>query len=121
MHELAIAEAVVRIAVEHARGARVRAVELEVGHLRQVVPPALEFAFGLASAGTPADGAELRIRQIPVTARCRTCGAESEQSELPFACRRCGERDVAILGGEELTVQALEIEEETAEMATPGG
>ena len=41
MHELSIAEAIVRIADTHAAGRRVMCVEVEIGHLRQVVPSAL--------------------------------------------------------------------------------
>ena len=41
MHELSIAESVMRIATAHAAGRRVHAVEVKVGHLRQVVPSAL--------------------------------------------------------------------------------
>jgi len=52
MHELAIAEAIVAIADRHARGRPVSRVEVAVGHLRQVVPSALEFAFGLVATGT---------------------------------------------------------------------
>ena len=37
MHELSIAESVVRIAEQHAAGRPVAAVELKVGHLRQVL------------------------------------------------------------------------------------
>ena len=45
MHELSIAESVVRIALAHANGRPVAKVELKVGHLRQVVPAALAFAW----------------------------------------------------------------------------
>ena len=51
MHELSIADAVVRIASRHAGGRRVAKVEVQVGHLRQVVPDALTFAFELVGAG----------------------------------------------------------------------
>ena len=51
MHELSIAEAVVAIVDRHAGGRTVRKVELKVGHLRQVVPDALTFAFELLTAG----------------------------------------------------------------------
>ena len=47
MHELSIADAIARIAARHAGERRVSAVEVCVGHLRQVVPDSLEFAFGL--------------------------------------------------------------------------
>jgi hydrogenase nickel incorporation protein HypA/HybF len=61
MHELSIAESVVGIASRHAAGRRVYKVELRVGHLRQVVPSALEFAFELVAQGTSLEGAELVI------------------------------------------------------------
>jgi hydrogenase nickel incorporation protein HypA/HybF len=59
MHELSIAEAIVDVAVRHAAGRRVTKVEVSVGALRQVVPDALDFAFGLVARGTALDGAEL--------------------------------------------------------------
>ena len=111
MHELAIAESVVRIACEHAGGRRVARVELQVGHLRQVVPSALEFAFGLVADGTPAAGAELAIEEVPAAGRCRACGAESELQAFPLVCGACGGFELDVLRGEELLVDALELEE----------
>jgi hydrogenase nickel incorporation protein HypA/HybF len=111
MHELSIAEAVVRIASEHAAGRPVCRVELKVGHLRQVVPSSLEFAFELVAEGTALDGAELAIEEVAAAVRCRGCGAESEQDGFPLACRACGGFDVEVVRGEELLVEALELEE----------
>jgi hydrogenase nickel incorporation protein HypA/HybF len=110
MHELALAEAVVAIAEEHARGRRVARVELEVGGLRQVVPQALSFSFALVAAGTAAAGAELAIEEVPASVRCRACGGRSEVEAFPFACARCGSLDVDVAGGDELRVVALELE-----------
>lgn len=112
MHELAIAESVVQIASDHARGRRVDAVHVAVGHLRQVVPGALTFAFELVAVGTPAEGARLQLREVPAVARCRDCGAESRQDAFPLSCRACGAVDVEVTAGEELVVEALEIEAE---------
>jgi hydrogenase nickel incorporation protein HypA/HybF len=111
MHELSIADAVVQIAARNAAGRRVTRVELKVGHLRQVVPSALEFAFELVAEGTPVEGAELVMEEVPATVRCRTCGAESRLTEFPAHCAPCGGLDVDITGGEELLVDALELEE----------
>lgn len=112
MHELAIADAVVQVAVAHARGRRVDAVHVAVGHLRQVVPGSLAFAFELTAAGTPVEGARLELREVPARVRCRACGAESEQDGFPLACLACGGADVEVTAGEELIVEALEIEAE---------
>jgi len=114
VHELSIAEAVVGIACEHASGRRVTAVELRVGHLRQVVPSALEFAFELVAQGTPAEGAELRMEEVPAAGDCRSCGAETPLPEFPLVCRQCGGFDVEVTRGEELLVESLELEEEEA-------
>ena len=62
MHELAIAQSVVAIADRHADGRRVASVQLKVGHLRQVVPSALTFAFELVAEGTALEGARAADR-----------------------------------------------------------
>ena len=115
MHELSLAESVVRIAINHAAGRPVAKVELKVGHLRQVVPSALEFAFELVAQGTDVEGAELVLEEIPAAGRCRLCGAESELPGFPLCCGTCGGLDIELLRGEELLVDALELEEERKE------
>jgi hydrogenase nickel incorporation protein HypA/HybF len=112
MHELSIADAVVAIAVEHARGRRVEKVELKVGHLRQVVPSALELAFELCAAGTVVEGAELEVEDVPARVACRRCAAESRVDGFPLVCAGCGSFDVDVVAGDELLVDALELETE---------
>ena len=111
MHELAIASSVVEIACRHAAGRRVTVVELKVGHLRQVVPDALTFSFGLVAEGTVVEGAELIIRSIPAIGACRNCGLRTELHAFPLQCETCGGFDLDIVAGEELDVESLEVEE----------
>jgi hydrogenase nickel incorporation protein HypA/HybF len=118
MHELSIAESIVRIADRHAAGRRVTRVDLRVGHLRQVVPSALEFAFELVAQGTAVEGAELAMEVVQAAGTCRTCGAETAFEGFPFACSACGGLDIEVTSGEELEVEALELEEE---LTTSGG
>jgi hydrogenase nickel incorporation protein HypA/HybF len=112
VHELSIAAAIVAIASGQAQGRRVTAVDVAIGHLRQVVPDALDFAFQLVAAGSEVEGAELRVEHVPTRLACRRCEAETEPRELSFACGRCGGTDVDVVAGEELLVEALEVEEE---------
>jgi hydrogenase nickel incorporation protein HypA/HybF len=111
LHELAVADAIVAIAREHARGRRVSAVDVRIGHLRQVVPHALELAFGLVAVGTNVEGAALNIEHVPARVLCK-CGAETEQHDFPLACASCGGLAVDVIGGDELLVESLELDEE---------
>jgi hydrogenase nickel incorporation protein HypA/HybF len=115
MHELSIAESVVEIAARHSRGRRVSKVELKVGHLRQVVPSALAFAFELVAEGTPVAGAALEIEEVPAAGRCRACRTEGPQPDFPLHCPSCGAFDIEVTSGEELLVDSLELEDELEE------
>jgi hydrogenase nickel incorporation protein HypA/HybF len=112
LHELAIADSVVQIASRHADGRQVTKVYLKVGHLRQVVPSALAFSFELVAQGTPVEGAELEMEEVPVLGRCRECGVESRLESFPLQCGTCGGFELQILEGEELYVDSLELEEQ---------
>src|SRR3954451_14198211 len=101
MHELALAEAVIAIATEHARGRPVAKVELQVGHLRQVVPSSLTFSFELLAEGTPLEGAELELEHVAAAGRCRACGTETELEAFPLQCGACHGFDLELLRGEE--------------------
>ena len=118
MHELSIAQSILDIAVEHAGERRIVAVDVRVGHLRQVVPDALSFAFALLTEGTAAEGARLEIEHVPAAGRCRACGAETQLDGFPLRCAACGGLDLELLRGEELLVDALELDEA---LMTTGG
>jgi hydrogenase nickel incorporation protein HypA/HybF len=107
MHELSIAQAILAIAERHAAGRRVTRVEVSIGHLRQVVPTALDFAFELL-----APEVELEMVEIPAAGRCRACGRESRLDGFPLVCRACGSGDVEVVAGEELRVESLDVEEQ---------
>jgi hydrogenase nickel incorporation protein HypA/HybF len=112
LHELSIADSVVQIASRHADGRRVTKVYLKVGHLRQVVPSALSFSFELVAQGTPTEGAELEMEEVPITGKCRKCAAVSQPHSFPLQCAKCGSYDLEILEGEELYVESLEMEDQ---------
>ena len=112
MHELSIAGAIVGIASRHANGRKVTRVEVRVGHLRQVVPDSLDFAFELITKDTALEGAALVIEEVPARTDCRACGATGVLEAFPASCGTCGSLDVELIGGEELLVDSLELEEE---------
>jgi hydrogenase nickel incorporation protein HypA/HybF len=63
MHELGITRNIVAIVTEHAGGARVKRVSLEIGKLSAVLPDAIRFCFDVCSRDTLLEGAELTIHE----------------------------------------------------------
>jgi hydrogenase nickel incorporation protein HypA/HybF len=111
MHEMAIAasmlDGVVR-AAEQAGAVRVEAVEVEIGAMRQVVPEALQMAWAAVRADTLADGATLRIEEIPAQAECRRCERRFEPDiDWSFLCPHCNRADVRIVGGNDIVLRSI--------------
>ena len=111
MHEFSLAESIVKetaaLAAEHGL-TRVASIRLKVGRLRQVVPEAMLTAFKVVSAGTPLEGAALRLEFLPVRARCLNCGVETEVEDFIFICPRCEAHRMETLQGNELVIESLE-------------
>ncbi|HYW20389.1 MAG TPA: hydrogenase maturation nickel metallochaperone HypA [Nodularia sp. (in: cyanobacteria)] len=109
MHELGITQNIVAIVSEHAQGAKVQRVVLEIGELSAILPDAIEFCFDICTQGTVLLGAILEIRKIPGLARCRECGTEIYLNK-PFGICSCGSVHLDLIAGEELKVKQIEIE-----------
>ncbi len=107
MHELGIAQEVVAIVSEHARG-KVTRVVLEIGRLSAVLPDAIRFCFDLCTEGTLLAGAALDIIEVPGKARCRECG-DDVVLERPFGRCKCGCSDLEWVSGDELKVKEFEV------------
>jgi len=108
VHELSIAGAVVDTALKHAAGRRVTVVTVRAGALRQVVPESLAFYFGFVTRDTGCEGARLELIEVPARLRC--CDEEWEVDFPDFRCGTCGGA-AAIVAGDELEVESIEVEE----------
>jgi hydrogenase nickel incorporation protein HypA/HybF len=108
---MAYAEGILGVALDVSDGAHVRRIELRMGALHGIVLDSLQFCFQLAAQDTPAADAQLAMTTIPVRVRCRACDRESQVGLPPFACGACGAFDVAVVAGEEVQVDAVEVDE----------
>ena len=101
MHELAIAQQVVRtVLAEMSRtgATAVRRIDVEIGALEGIPPERLHQAFGLESKDTPLEGVELRVVLAPGLATCPACGATQELAtpsgthgaDVNLVCLQCG-------------------------------
>ncbi len=115
MHELAVCQSllgeVARIAADNG-GGRVTTINLAIGPLSGVEARLLERAFTVARAGTCAAEAELVIAAMPITVRCRTCGAVSEAPANRLLCGACDDWQVDLVSGAELQITSLALVDE---------
>jgi hydrogenase nickel incorporation protein HypA/HybF len=113
MHEVSICESIISILKEEASKAgasRVTSVKLRVGEMAGVVEDSMRFAFEVVSKDTIAEGAELVIESVPLTARCGACGVDFAIEGYAFSCNECGSPDIAVVSGRELMVEEIDLE-----------
>ena len=112
MHEMALAEGVLRIvedaAAQHA-AARVHTIWLELGALAHVEPEALRFCLESVTRGSVAEGATLTIERTPGVAWCMPCSARVPVAELGEACPQCGSYQLQVTAGEAMRVREIGI------------
>lgn len=118
MHEFGIAEELVHAVVAElgrlGPAPRLRAVRVVAGGLRQIVPENLTFAYEVLSRDTPAAGSALEVAILPLRGACTRCAWEGELHDAVFQCGACGAFAVRTLGGMELYLDVLEIDDDDA-------
>ncbi len=114
MHELAVTQRILEIALEHAARAqakRIVAIHLIIGDLSSIVDDSVQFYFDFLSSDTIAKGAQLIFTRLPARYRCRACGHEfSPEHGFEWQCPACGQMGVEILQGQEFCVDSIEVE-----------
>ena len=113
MHELAIMDSALNLALEQAEKAgatRVLVVRLRIGSLSGVVPEALQFAFETLAPGTAAEGALLDIENVPACYWCSSCSRQFQADDLFAECPACHQLSADLRAGREMELTSMEIE-----------
>jgi hydrogenase nickel incorporation protein HypA/HybF len=117
MHEMAVTEDVLKIALRHAEknGAKqVVRINLRIGELRDIVDEWMQRFFDYLNRDTIAAGAKLHIERSPVVFRC-DCGETFpikfkvivENRSIP--CPRCNGVNTVLFSGKEFKIQSIEV------------
>ena len=117
MHELSICQALISQVENIARengAARVNAITLGIGPLSGVEERLLQHAYPVASAGSVAESAELRIQSLPLRVSCSACGQESDASTNRLVCGVCGNWRTELVSGDEMLLLRIEFEKPSA-------
>lgn len=112
MHELALGQAIIDTIDRRADGRDVRQVTVRIGHLRQVVPDSLQFAWEMLTEGSDhLSGCRLVIDHVAAVVACRECDARTTL-ELPIlVCATCASFDVELVSGEEFQIATMDVAE----------
>jgi hydrogenase nickel incorporation protein HypA/HybF len=108
---MAFAESILGLVLDVAGDEQVWRVQVRVGELHAVKPESLRYAFQLVAQDTPAANADLDIIPIPVRLFCRSCQVECEPNASEFCCTHCGGFDVELWSGDELLLDAVELDQ----------
>jgi len=114
MHELSIANAILdAVRDERARlnGARVIKVGVRIGALAGVDPEALGFGFEVLVKDTDLEPLTLEIESTSRRHECSDCGHVFTVVDYQVDCPDCGSADTHCIGGDELELAYLEVEE----------
>jgi hydrogenase nickel incorporation protein HypA/HybF len=114
LHEIGIASSILESVESEARRrpeSRISAVGVRIGELSNVDKDALEFAFEALTRNTSREGLKLEVEWCPRREKCLACGELFVVLDFGLACPKCGETRSTCIGGTELDIAYLELEE----------
>ena len=113
MHELAVTESLLNLALRHADQAEARRVTglyLVVGQLSSLLDDSVQFYWDIISQDTRCEGARLHFRRVPATLVCLDCQHAYVLASGLAACAQCGSDRVRVTGGDEFRLESMDIE-----------
>ena len=114
MHELSIANSIleaVRKERERLNGARVTKVGVRIGELAGVDPEALSFGFEILVKDSDLQPLALEIEFRARRHECSQCRHSFTVVDCQVDCPACGSKNTRCIGGDELELAYLEVEE----------
>jgi hydrogenase nickel incorporation protein HypA/HybF len=114
MHELAVTESILEIALRHAQeknARRITGIYLVLGQWSSIMDDSVQFYWDILSDGTIAKGATLHFRRVPVVLTCQSCGKDYKPASEEFACPYCGGTHARVKAGEEFQLEAIDVDE----------
>ena len=113
MHEISLCESILEVLESEAikQGfSKVKSVWIEIGDLSCVEPEAMLFAFDAITRNSLADGAKLKIINIPASAWCERCAKNVVVQYRFDECPDCSSPLLEADSGDEMRIKELEVE-----------
>ncbi len=113
MHELAVTQSILDIALDHAHKAdatKISKIYLVIGDLSSIVDDSVQFYWEIIAKDTIAEEAELVFRRVAASFECLECQTIYQLDGQALFCPSCGSSKIKILSGEEFYIEAIDIE-----------
>lgn len=122
MHEASLVQGILNLALESWRNynelnpdlpaGRIKRISLSYGLLACFEAETLRACFELFAENTIAEKAELQLSCEALASQCENCGHKFELTKRHFVCPVCGSEQISFKGGNGLTLQSIEVENE---------
>ncbi|MBI4333504.1 MAG: hydrogenase maturation nickel metallochaperone HypA [Chloroflexi bacterium] len=113
MHELAVTENILAIALDQARAAkaiRVVRISLALGEFSGLTDESISLYFDALSENSIAANATLKFRYLPARLACHNCGKLYLASDPSWRCPVCHSQSAELVSGHECYVESIEVE-----------
>ena len=113
MHELAVTENLLEIAIRHGKTAgarRISNVYIVIGQLSSIVDDSVQFYWDIISKGTVAEGAKLHFHRKSIVLFCMKCAHQFTPIGEDLTCPNCGSNQIKVISGEEFYLEAIDVE-----------
>jgi hydrogenase nickel incorporation protein HypA/HybF len=114
MHELAVTESILNIALKYAQQANAKHVSdlyLVVGRLSSIVDDSVQFYWEMMSEDTLCAGSKLHFNRVPAQLVCMECGKDYTLDSELEPCPACGSAKVKVTSGDQFFLDSIEIEQ----------
>jgi hydrogenase nickel incorporation protein HypA/HybF len=113
MHELAVTENLLEIAIRHGKNAgaiKISNLYLVIGQLSSIVDDSVQFYWDIISNGTVAEGAKLHFHRKAVELLCKDCKHQFTPIRDDLSCPICGSIHIQVIAGDEFFLEAIDVE-----------
>jgi len=112
MHELAVTQSILEIALRHAEQANARRITglyLVVGELSSLVDDSIQFYWEIYAKDTIAENARLHFKRVPAEMECISCATRYSPTKDNLVCPSCSNHG-RVVAGNEFFLDAVDIE-----------
>jgi hydrogenase nickel incorporation protein HypA/HybF len=113
MHELAVTESLLKIALQHAEKAnakRINDLHIVMGELATMVDDSIQFYWGIIAKDTIAENATLHFRRVPAELQCMTCFEKYHPTDRELVCPKCSGVGAKVIAGEEFRLESIDVD-----------